>query len=363
MDSSAAAGSVALARRLQRWRTATAVALPAAHAPAVAPDFANAVGDHRRRRVAIARRGSAGSVCTAGGGSRWPSRSGAGSCGTTRRAARRLRGSADARAQDAAAFVSLTTPTIAPTGCMRWTSSDIPGCRRRGGHGCSCGRQAADTAVFHLGGSRRRHEAGRDLRGCGTGGLWALVDDGALSTCRAGGGYGVAMTTDKQSQVLVAGDKVYSARTTVAPSSRCSPDGWPPLPTTSQRPAGLRRGGGELLRSVDGGETCLPSPLDLELLEPLRTRTGACWRGRHRRAREPGCTTSSPRVSSYVKVKTPRARSVRLQRRRTVVEPERPQVADAGFGTTMVDAGAVHLGVAVAGGRRNSMRPISKYCR
>ena len=93
---------------------------------------------------------------------------------------------------------------------------------------------------------------------CGTGGLWRSLDDGATFTHmpEPAVAYGVAMTTDKQSQVLVAGDKVYLSKDygrTFLPVLARRVDAVAYDPRNDRLAyAALGR---ELLRSVDGGET------------------------------------------------------------------------------------------------------------
>ena len=93
---------------------------------------------------------------------------------------------------------------------------------------------------------------------CGTGGLWRSLDDGATFTHmpEPAVAYGVAMTTDKQSQVLVAGDKVYLSKDygrTFLPVLDRRVDAVAYDPRNDRLAyAALGR---ELLRSVDGGET------------------------------------------------------------------------------------------------------------
>jgi hypothetical protein len=93
---------------------------------------------------------------------------------------------------------------------------------------------------------------------CGAGGLWRSVDDGATFTHlpEPAVAYGVAMTTDEQSQVLVAGDKVYLSkdygRTFMSVLDRR-------VDAVAYDPRNDRLAyaalGHRLLRSVDGGDT------------------------------------------------------------------------------------------------------------
>ena len=93
---------------------------------------------------------------------------------------------------------------------------------------------------------------------CGTGGLWRSLDDGATFTHmpEPAVAYGVAMTTDKQSQVLVAGDKVYLSKDygrTFLPVLDRRVDAVAYDPRNDR--LAYAAVGRELLRSVDGGES------------------------------------------------------------------------------------------------------------
>jgi len=93
---------------------------------------------------------------------------------------------------------------------------------------------------------------------CGARGLWRALDDGATFTHMPAPAvaYGVAMTTDEQSQVLVAGDKVYLSQDygrTFMPVLDRRVDAVAYDPRNDR--LAYAAVGRELLRSVDGGET------------------------------------------------------------------------------------------------------------